>query len=332
MIASVLGIPRRLNGDVWRDDLAFDRITNCMEEQGIDPKYDTTWEDFIGSRDADLRLKLIEYYRFITHKIAKRYAIRCMPYASLLDFHDLLSLADKGLMEAVDEFDLGYQVGFETFATHRIKGAIIDGLRSLQNFTRKVAQIKREIAPLAEKLSHILMRWPTLQEVADHYPYHPVGMAYLKNLVSDPLLEASVFNQLAKPNEGEESTDTAFENALLRNSSNSQPGPSERLDRMELIQKILQLLKNPDERFVVHCYFFGNMTSGQIAAMRNKSETWVSARKADAISKLRKEARNCRSFASLLNIRLPEPKGGQALVKVVVEALQDFHWKEKNAH
>ena len=86
----------------------------------------TLWESFGRQRDAQTRLQLIERYMPLAKIIAARmYGLRI---DRSLAFDDYLQYARVGLMESVDRYDLSRGVSFESYATHRIRGAVLNGL------------------------------------------------------------------------------------------------------------------------------------------------------------------------------------------------------------
>src|SRR5918995_1196334 len=80
---------------------------------------------------------------------------------------DLISYGLLGLISAIERFDTSREIKFETFAMTRIKGSIIDELRSLDWVPRSVRARARQIEKANSKLEHKLHRAPTDQEVAD---------------------------------------------------------------------------------------------------------------------------------------------------------------------
>src|SRR4026209_1667622 len=79
---------------------------------------------------------------------------------------DLISYGLIGLINAIERFELEREIKFETYAVTRIKGAIIDELRSLDWVPRSVRARAREIEPANSKLEHTLQRAPTDEEMA----------------------------------------------------------------------------------------------------------------------------------------------------------------------
>src|SRR5438128_8746813 len=86
----------------------------------------------------------------------------------LINNEDILSYGTIGLVQAVDRFDPGVGVKFETYAIQRIRGSILDAIRSLQPLSRDTYRRAREIEQAYDVLAQRLGRTPEDQEVADH--------------------------------------------------------------------------------------------------------------------------------------------------------------------
>lgn len=243
------------------------------------------------------RNRIFFWYRPLAQKRARRYARNCMPYRSLIDPCDIKSDADMGLLKAIDTYQLGMGTKFESHAYVRINGSIIDGIRSLQEFPRIVAKIRRELTPILMMLSNELGHKATLDDVAAHYPQ-------LASMCRDPLVSASVFNQpVARKSHGDEEShseeyEDSIEQQLIKTRSRRT------LDRMELSDTIATVLsalhEDAFERRVIYCYFFLGMTSTKISKTMRISPTWVSGKKSSGLQKLRKLARSDQDFADEL--------------------------------
>src|SRR3990172_1121826 len=85
---------------------------------------------------------------------------------AILDYEDILSYGTIGLIEALDRFDDTKGVKFETYAISRIRGAIIDALRSLDRLPRSVRQKAKRLEQTTVSLTVELGREPTDAEIA----------------------------------------------------------------------------------------------------------------------------------------------------------------------
>jgi len=122
------------------------------------------WDRYVTSRDADLRSELILQYSPLVKYVMGRLAIS-LP--AIVDYEDILSFGTIGLIEAVERFDNEKGVKFETYAISRIRGAIIDALRSLDRLPRSVRQKSKESTEAILHLTTSLGREPSDQEVAE---------------------------------------------------------------------------------------------------------------------------------------------------------------------
>lgn len=98
----------------------------------------------------------------IAHRIKSK-----IPATSPLEFEDLVSYGAIGLFDAVDRFDPNMNNQFSTFVDYRIRGAMLDALRSLDEMSRHSRDQAKELNSHREKLSFELGRDPTAREMAD---------------------------------------------------------------------------------------------------------------------------------------------------------------------
>ena len=122
------------------------------------------WRRYKEEGDAKARERLVVAYSPMVKFVAGRLGAG-LP--SHVDDADLISYGLMGLIGAIERFDPERGIKFETFAMTRIRGAIIDELRSLDWVPRSVRSRAREIEACQAKLEHELQRAPTEQELAD---------------------------------------------------------------------------------------------------------------------------------------------------------------------
>ncbi len=123
------------------------------------------WESFKSTADPQAREGLILHYSGLVKFVAGRVAVG-LPRS--VDQADLVSYGLFGLIDAIDKFDLERGFKFETYAISRIRGAILDELRSLDWVPRSVRSRAREIDRSVGELEHRLGRAPSDAEVATH--------------------------------------------------------------------------------------------------------------------------------------------------------------------
>lgn len=265
------------------------------------------WKKFETTEDREIRDTLFFHYQErISKPQASRYARFSMPYRSLIDAEDIYRDADFGLLQAISTFKLDGGASFNTHAYTRVKGAIIDGIRSLQDFPRIISKVRRELAPLLESLTQELQRFATIEELAARYPHLVVSGISIYEIINDPLVRSSVFNQSASSsNDSEDSEEESLSNNAIEQQlikmRDKGTQPYDRMQMGDVTQKILTLLNDDQyECSVIYCYFFLGMTSTDISKNRKISATWVSEKKLTGLAKLRREARRNKSFADEL--------------------------------
>src|SRR3954451_4181 len=121
------------------------------------------WRRFKGTGDVHARERLVIAYSPLVKDVSGRMASRLPAHVHEAD---LFSYGLVGLISAIERFEPAREIKFETYAITRIKGAIIDELRSLDWVPRSVRSRARDIEKANSKLEHALQRAPTDDEMA----------------------------------------------------------------------------------------------------------------------------------------------------------------------
>jgi len=124
---------------------------------------DRLWTEYKSSGDREIRDQLIVHYSPLVKYVAGRVAVG-LPQN--VEQSDLVSYGIFGLIDAIDKFDLARGYKFETYAIARIKGAILDELRSIDWVPRSVRAKARSLEKAYAKLESELHRTPTDEELA----------------------------------------------------------------------------------------------------------------------------------------------------------------------
>src|SRR6186713_3111667 len=121
------------------------------------------WRRYKGTGDVHARERLVIAYSPLVKYVAGRMASGLPAH---VEEADLISYGLVGLINAIERFEVEREIKFETYAITRIKGSIIDELRSLDWVPRSVRARAREIERAHGKLEHRLHRTPTDEEMA----------------------------------------------------------------------------------------------------------------------------------------------------------------------
>ena len=133
-----------------------------MAQKGDDTK--ALWQEYKRTRDQLLRDRLILTYAPLVKYVAGRLGSGLPAH---VDEGDLVSYGLLGLIGAIERFDPDRDIKFETYAIARIKGSIIDELRSMDWVPRSVRARARDIERAIAALESKLTRAPTDEEIAE---------------------------------------------------------------------------------------------------------------------------------------------------------------------
>ena len=134
-----------------------------MEDQASHSALTELWAEYKRDSGREARDRLIVHYSPLVKYVAGRVAVG-LPQN--IEQADLVSYGIFGLIDAIDKFDPSRNIKFETYAITRIKGAIIDELRSIDWVPRSVRAKARAVEKAYAKLEAQLLRTPTDAEVA----------------------------------------------------------------------------------------------------------------------------------------------------------------------
>ncbi len=122
------------------------------------------WQAYQSDGDPTARDRLVEEHLPLVRYVARKHWKRIR---GKLDLDDLVSAGTVGLINAVEGFDPDRGLAFSTFATPRIRGAILDHLRRWDHVPRSVRRKQRSLAQAREVLATQLGRAPTRVEIAE---------------------------------------------------------------------------------------------------------------------------------------------------------------------
>jgi RNA polymerase sigma factor FliA len=242
------------------------------------------WRRYKEGGDQSARERLVVAYSPLVKFVAGRTGAR-LP--SHVEQADLISYGMIGLIEAMDRFDQTRQIRFETFAMQRIRGAIIDELRSLDWVPRSVRARARDIEGANSKLEHELGRAPSDEELAER-----LGIS--DEELQESLLQISNSSILALE-ELWMSADASGDKVSLLDTIEDEraPDPQAALDSSELKERLQDAVQDLPERetLVIALYYFENLTLREIGEVLGVTESRVSQLHSKAVLRLRSRLR-----------------------------------------
>jgi RNA polymerase sigma factor FliA len=126
-------------------------------------RIDHLWARYRSAGDPAARDQLLARHLGLVHHVAREVSRRIPS----IELGELVSAGALGLMKALDSFDLSRGLAFSTYAVLRIRGAILDDLRSRDSTPRSVRMKRRKIEGVAQALEGELGRAPTAKELAE---------------------------------------------------------------------------------------------------------------------------------------------------------------------
>jgi RNA polymerase sigma factor for flagellar operon FliA len=196
---------------------------------------------------------------------------------------DLISYGLLGLISAIERFEPERQIKFETFAITRIKGSIIDELRSLDWVPRSVRTKARQIEKANVKLEHELQRAPTDQEMAD-----ALGISVEE--FQESLVRIAGSSMVALDELWSVSDASGDQVSLLETIQDSQAvDPAVEIDATEMGDRLSEAIARMPERekLVVALYYYENLTLREIGEVLGVTESRVSQLHTKAVLRLR---------------------------------------------
>jgi len=251
----------------------------------VRPRIDSPWSD-VPIRDVwveyqkngsdEIRNFLIETYLHLVKYNSERVHSK-LP--DEVDVQDLAQAGLFGLMDAIDAFDLSREVKFETYCAQRIRGAILDELRSMDWVPRLVRRRTAQVESARVSLASEYGREPTDIESAGHLG---VDMDELKKLLKDGRT-VGVVSLNRKWYETDSSRDVR-EIDILEDETQVNPlAETQKNDLKDLITKGLSRA----ERLIVVLYYYEEMTMKEIGMTLDLSESRVSQMHSSILARLK---------------------------------------------
>ena len=239
------------------------------------------WTRYRSTHEEPIRNFLMEKYLHLVRYNAERIYTR-LP--DEVDIEDLMSAGLFGLMDAIDAFDLERKVKFETYCAPRIRGAILDELRSMDWVPRLVRQRTGRIDQIRQKIEMETGVAATDEQVAERLN---LGDEELDKYMRDGSAVATVsLNRRCFPSDG--SRDVR-EIDVIRDESQSNPlSDIQRNDLKELITKGLSRA----EKLIVILYYYEGMTMKEIGATLDLSESRVSQMHSSILARLKAQMKH----------------------------------------
>ncbi len=228
--------------------------------------------------NQELRNQLVEIYLPLVKYNGERIWAR-LPEGVELD--DLISAGVFGLMDAIDMFDLSRGVKFETYCVPRIRGAMLDELRTMDWVPRLVRSKASKLNEAIKTLETRLGRQPTETELAEEMQ---ISVAELEKMI----LDANAVNLISLNKKWYETDSYKDVREIDILEDKKGEDPTRRIQKNDLMRLVTKGL-NRNERLIIILYYYEEFTMKEIGATLNLSESRVSQMHSSIVQRLQSQ-------------------------------------------
>ncbi|MDY6352583.1 MAG: FliA/WhiG family RNA polymerase sigma factor [Lachnospiraceae bacterium] len=235
------------------------------------------WDEYSKHPSQEIREKLIIEYSPLVKIVAGKMS---MYLCNKVEYDDLVGYGIFGLIDAIDKFDLKKDVKFETYASLRIKGAILDQIRKMDWIPRTIRQKQRAYDEAVKNLWQRNGKEPDDSEIADEMGLtEDEYLSFMSTLKMTNLVSLNEFMDAG----GNEPAMDPKNNSFFEE-------PEQKISRDELKDKLQESLSllTEKERKVILMYYYEELTLKEISEVLSVSESRVSQLHTKALLKMRK--------------------------------------------
>ncbi len=253
------------------DFTSYNNIKRLTEEELAN-----LWQEYLSDKtNKTARDTLIVQYIYLIRYVVGRVKVT-LP--STISIEDIAGYGVEGLINAIERYSPQKNTRFETYALIRIRGAILDRIRSQDFLPRSVRKKIKDIKNAQEHLKQELGRMPTTSEVANFLDMDPEKVT---QILSEDTTMTSLYDKKGSTDDSVEIIDTIQDTNKLN--------PQEQAEEQNVKQELEKALRRlPErERIIMVLYYQENMTLKEIGQTINMSESRVCQLHAQAIMKLK---------------------------------------------
>ncbi len=213
------------------------------------------------------RQRSIVEYAYLVKYIAARFAMR-LP--SSVFFDELVSAGSLGLIDAVDKFDHTKHVSLKTYAQYRIKGAILDELRSMDKYSRSMRKKIQDITKAVKKVEDEKGSSATDSEVSKELG---IELNTYYDMLADIHRSAILsLDEFIKTKKNDTYSQTRFQSGIKGDDN-----PADRFDKKELKIMLAQTIRtlSEKEQKVVSLYYYEELTLKEIGEVLSLTESRI---------------------------------------------------------
>ncbi len=238
------------------------------------------WDDYARNKSPEIREKIILEYAPLVKLVAGRLS---MYLGYNVEYDDLVGYGVFGLIDAIDKYDNMKAVKFETYASLRIRGAILDQIRKMDWIPRTIRQKQKKIDVAMKEIEALKGRAATDEEIAkslgisdDEY------LSWQSQMKVTGVVSLDEFMEAGSEVPSGQSTQHRFE------------GPEEVIEKNEMKKVLAQALEllTEKEKKVILLYYYEDLTLKEISNVLEVSESRISQLHTRALQKMKTKMGN----------------------------------------
>lgn len=233
------------------------------------------WEEYVKTRNPKLREKLIMEYSILVKVVAGRLG---MYLGYTVEYDDLVGYGIFGLIDAIDKFELTKGVKFETYASLRIRGSILDQIRKMDWIPRTLRQKQKKLELAMQNFEARTGRVATNEELSEEL-----------NIPVDELEGIVNQTQVASLVSLDEYLEQGSEVKVEMGNKPRFEQPENIVERQELKRMLAEAINSlhDNERKVIAFYYFEELTLKEISSILGVSESRVSQLHTKSLKKMK---------------------------------------------
>ena len=239
-------------------------------------------EEYAKTKSPEAREKIILEYAPLVKVVAGRLS---MYLGYNVEYEDMVSYGIFGLIDAIDKFDHLKEVKFETYASLRIRGAILDQIRRMDWIPRTIRQKQKKIEAAIREIEQSTGRGATDEEIAR-------GLGISDEEYLDWQSQMKITGLVSHNEYMEQGSEVPCDHN--RHTASSFEAPEERVEKEELTKELGEALKllTEKEQKVITLYYYEELTLKEISNILEVSESRVSQLHTRALQKMRTKMGN----------------------------------------
>ena len=233
------------------------------------------WEDYKARKTPELREKIILEYAPLVKVVAGRLN---MYLGYSVEYDDMVSYGIFGLIDAIDKFDMTKEVKFETYASLRIRGDILDQIRKMDWIPRTIRQRQKQIDAAMKEIEQATGREASDEEIA-------AKLGISEDEFMDWQCQMKVNNVVSLNEYMEQGSDVPAD----KNLSSGFDTPEAVIEQSELrdmLEEAMELLTEKEKK-VILLYYYEELTLKEISYVLEVSESRVSQLHTKALQKMK---------------------------------------------